>query len=80
MKQTEFFLQTSTGKMDTRVRYGGQNTDQILLTACCVFWPFIVSSVDVGTLHIVRFHMEAIKKTTEKAAENSLKISELSEL
>lgn len=62
--------------MNTRVRHDGQKSDKIL-TACCVFLTFIASSKDVGTLHIVRFKVEAIEKITEKAVEHSLRISEL---
>lgn len=69
-------LQTFAGKMNTRVRHDGQNSDKIL-TACCVFLTFIASLKDVGTLHIVRFKVEAIEKITEKAVVHSLRISEL---
>lgn len=62
--------------MNTRVRHDGQNSDKIL-TACCVFLTFIASSKDVGTLHIVRFKVEAIENITEKAVEHSFGITEL---
>lgn len=61
--------------MNTRVRHDGQNSDKIL-TACCVFLTLRSSWKDVGTLHVVKFKVEAIEKIPEKAAEHNLRISE----